>query len=295
MQELLSPKQVATSIGVSESSLKRWCDQGLITTEKTPGGHRRIHIRDVVRFLRQQDHPLVHPEALRLPTGAGRLAGAPADSRDSLITALETGDNASSRRLVIEHYLSGSSLLEICEQLLTPTLHMIGERWECGRTEVYQEHRACEALNRVLFELRGFLPLPGPDAPLAMGGTPPGDNYRLATLMVELILAEEGWNAVSLGSSLPLATLAAAARHHQPQLFWFSVSHTEDVDELVRGFDAFLAETPPTMQVVVGGRESQDLVAATLGRGASSGRLLTGGNLTTLRDTARRIRLSRSA
>ncbi len=295
MQELLSPKQVATSIGVSESSLKRWCDQGLIATERTPGGHRRIRVGEVVQFLRQQEHPLIHPEALRLPAGAGRQAGHPADSQNELLAALEAGDDGSLRRVVIEHYLSGASLLEICEQLLTPTLHRIGERWECGRTEVYQEHRACEALNRVLFELRGFLPPAGPDAPLAMGGTPPGDNYRLATLMVELVLAEEGWKAVSLGSSLPMATLAAAARHHLPQLFWFSVSHAADADELARGFEAFLAETPPTVSVIVGGRESQALVAAALNGDAASGRVQTGVDLTVLRDVARGIRMARSA
>jgi predicted site-specific integrase-resolvase len=29
---LLTPKQVARAIGVSESSLKRWCDKGVLPT-----------------------------------------------------------------------------------------------------------------------------------------------------------------------------------------------------------------------------------------------------------------------
>lgn len=285
MQELLSPKQVANSIGVSESSLKRWCDQGVITTEKTPGGHRRIRVREVVRFLREQSHPLVHPETLGLPTGTGRRTAPLEGSQGALLDTLEAGDHSGVRQVVLDHYLAGASLLELCERLLAPTLYAIGDRWECGATEVYQERRACESVNRVLFELRSFLPPADPLAPVAMGGSPPGDHYRLATLMVELVLAEEGWNATSLGSSLPFTTLAAAAQRHEPQLFWLSISYVHDADELTRGFAEFLRATPGTMPVVVGGRES--LVALT--DDTQRERVRTGANLTALREIARTI------
>ena len=65
--DLVSPKQVARAIGVSESSLKRWCDQGLIKTVRTAGGHRKMDIAEVLRYVREQDHKLVSPEILGLP------------------------------------------------------------------------------------------------------------------------------------------------------------------------------------------------------------------------------------
>lgn len=285
MQELLSPKQVATSIGVSESSLKRWCDQGVITTEKTPGGHRRIRVREVVRFLREQSHPLVSPETLGLPTGTGRRTAPLEGSQGALLDALEAGDHGGVRHVILDHYLAGASLLELCERLLAPTLHAIGDRWECGATEVYQERRACESISRALFELRSFLPPADPLAPRAMGGSPPGDHYRLATMMVELVLAEEGWNASSLGSSLPFATLATAAQRHEPQLFWLSISYAPDAEELSRGFTEFLKATPGAMPVVVGGRES----LAALTDDTHCERVHTGANLTALREIARTL------
>lgn len=254
MKELLSPKQVAASIGVSESSLKRWCDQGVINTERTPGGHRRIRIGEVIRFLREQQHPVVRPEVLGLPSGTGQGPRSIAKAKEALLEALASGHNDQSRRLVIDLFLSGNSVIRICEELVTPALHQIGEDWECGKLEIFQEHRACEILNRILYDLRSVLPPAERSAPIAIGGTPPGDNYRLATLMVELVLVDEGWDARSLGSSLPFETMAAAAHHHQPQLFWLSFSHVTDQALTRLEFVRFLESTPESMQVVVGGQ-----------------------------------------
>ena len=286
MKELLSPKQVATSIGVSESSLKRWCDQGVITTERTPGGHRRIRIGEVMRFLRAQQHPLVRPEVLGLPVGTGQPRSV-AKANDALLTAMESGDADQSRRLVLDMFLSGASVVRICEELVTPALHALGKGWECGDLEVYQEHRACEMLNRVLYDLRTVLPPPEPTAPVAIGGTPPGDNYRLATLMVEMVLANEGWNAISLGSSLPFETMAAAAQHHEPSLFWLSFSHITDEAQIEEGFRKFLATTPESMHVVIGGQESAAAWLATLADGE---RVLHCDDLQHLRKTVSALR-----
>lgn len=64
---LVSSRQVAAALGVSESSVKRWCDQGALAGVKTPGGHRRFETAEVLRFAREAGHPLRDPTAL----GAG--------------------------------------------------------------------------------------------------------------------------------------------------------------------------------------------------------------------------------
>ncbi|REJ65407.1 MAG: helix-turn-helix domain-containing protein [Planctomycetota bacterium] len=50
MNDLLTPKQVARAISISESSIKRWCDRGAIATQYTPGGHRRIPLSGLLEF-----------------------------------------------------------------------------------------------------------------------------------------------------------------------------------------------------------------------------------------------------
>ena len=74
MKTQVSPKQLARAIQVSESSIKRWCDQGAISTVRTAGGHRRIDMTDVMRFLRDHRYAIVRPEVLGLPAPDGRAS-----------------------------------------------------------------------------------------------------------------------------------------------------------------------------------------------------------------------------
>ncbi|MEM9791075.1 MAG: MerR family DNA-binding transcriptional regulator [Planctomycetota bacterium] len=67
MRNVLSPKEVALAIGVSESSLKRWADAGRIRVRRTAGGHRRIAIQEAIRFARYYGFPVVRPDILYLP------------------------------------------------------------------------------------------------------------------------------------------------------------------------------------------------------------------------------------
>jgi len=76
LKDLLSPKEFAEAIGVSQSSIKRWTDEGRIEAARTAGGHRRIPIAEAVRFVRETGASVVQPQALGLPgsprVGRGR-------------------------------------------------------------------------------------------------------------------------------------------------------------------------------------------------------------------------------
>lgn len=67
------------------------------------------------------------------------------------------------------------------------------------------------------------------EAPLAVGGTLECDPYRRPTAMIEIVLRERGWQATSLGTQLPAATLAEAVRDNRPRLLWVSVSCIESI------------------------------------------------------------------
>ncbi len=253
MSDLLTPKQVARAIDVSESSIKRWCDKGIIETQYTAGGHRRITMAGVLKFIRSGRYRLVHPEALGLPPTSGRTSRVVARGCEQMTTALLSGDEPSCRQIVIDMYLAEHSISVICDDVLAAAFKTIGQQWSCGEAEVYQERRGCEIALRVLHELRTWLPLPPTSAPLAIGGASSGDQYNLGTTMVELVLRDAGWHAVSLGDNLPLATLGAAIREQRPRLFWLSCSHIENEAEFLAGYEQLYAEFGMEVAFVVGG------------------------------------------
>jgi excisionase family DNA binding protein len=256
MRDLVTPKQVARAIGVSESSLKRWCDQGLIPTVRTAGGHRRLAMPQVMRFLKQRGHRLVDPAVIGLPpttTGAGdrTLERGLARLRDALVA----GQEDLARQVVLDLYLARHRLSAICDQVMTPAFHDIGRLWGCGDVAIYQERRACEISLRLLHELARLIVPPGPHAPPAIGGTLEGDPYLLATTMAELVLCDNGWRARSLGNMLPAETIQQAIRDTRPRLVWLSVSAIDDPVKFVEAAAAIFETTRKQgAALAVGGR-----------------------------------------
>ena len=260
MENLLTPRQVARAMKVSESSIKRWCDKGVIETQYTAGGHRRITISGLLEFVRSGKRRLVHPEALNLPATTGQTAPVIGRARKEFVETLIAGDGARSRQIAIDLFLAEHAMSAICDDVFAAAFEEIGRRWSQGCAEVYQERRGCEVMLRVLHDLRKLLPAPPQDAPLAIGGTPAGDQYSLGTAMVELVLHDGKWNAISLGDNLPFETLAAAIGAHRPRLFWLSCSHITDEATFLRDYGQLYDQFGMDVPFVVGGSALTDKI-----------------------------------
>ena len=253
MRDLVTPKQIARAINVSESSVKRWCDKGLIPTEYTAGGHRRVTRPALAAFLRGGKHQLVHPEALGLPATSGQTVRVVQRGRDQMVAALLAGDESRCQQLALDLYLAEHRVSVICDDVFAAAFREIGNQWACGEAEIYQERRGCEITLRALHELRSLLPSPAENAPLAIGGATSGDQYNLSTTMAELVLRDAGWNAVSLGDNLPFSTIAAAIREHRPRVFWLSCSYIADEPAFLSAYDDLYQEFGADVVFVVGG------------------------------------------
>ena len=253
--QALSPKQVARAIGVSEASLKRWCDKGLLPSVRTAGGHRRLPLSGVMEFLRQSGHALVRPEILGLPSNTGKGEATLERAREPVRSALEEGDEEAFSRVVLDLFLASHPASAICDKVIAPALHEIGDRWQHGKVQIYEERRATETCMRTLRHLRRLLPPPRDGAPIAIGGTLSGDSYAIPTTMVELSLREAGWNAEFYGTNLPPASLSRALERVRPQLLWLSVSAIARPEELVSDFATVYSKALSLgIPLVVGGQ-----------------------------------------
>ena len=255
MSDSYSPKQIARALEVSESSVKRWCDRGLIDFQKTAGGHRRVVLGELIRFLKEQRKSIVRPQLLGLPPARESQPRSYAGSAELFTESLITGDIDICRQIIFDLFLAEFSVSKICDEFIAAAMEEIGVRWECREVEVFQERRGCEIVLSVLHELRRLLPPPALERPVAIGATVEGDHYGLGTSMAELVLRDAGWNAVSLGCNLPYATLASAIRQQRPRLFWLSCSHLLNREDFLANYALLHEEFGLDVAFVVGGRE----------------------------------------
>jgi excisionase family DNA binding protein len=256
MEHSLSPKDFAAAIGVSESSVKRWADDGSIRVSRTAGGHRRISFSEAFRFIRRSGAGIVRPELLGLPA-AGAAAGAGPTGDDFIVQALRGGDLAMARSALAGRYLAGASIGALLDGPMTATLHEVGEAWKQGPKGIHLEHRVTDACLHSLNFLRSVLPAPAADAPVALGCAPAGDPYQVPTLMAAVVLAAEGWREINLGPNLPADALRSAVAEHEPRLVWISFTAPEAAKHAVRQLERVeTAVRAAGAELAIGGRSA---------------------------------------
>ncbi len=267
MRSTLSPRDLATAIGVSESSIKRWADDGLLAVARTAGGHRRISRAEAIRFIRDQRLHVADPVPLGLPeiTGAVAVSGGPAHpDAGQLFDLLSRGESGLARGLILSVYLQGSSIAEICDQWIAPAMHQLGELWKHSDRGVYIEHRATDVCIHALNQFRSILAEPRPEAPAAVGGAPAGDIYLIPSLAAAIVLASEGFRAVNLGPDTPLNAIESAVTEYRPRVAWLSIStmptNPNEFAGAIETLDAHLAQRG--VKFIIGGRCARQIRSA---------------------------------
>lgn len=225
MKPIISPKELAAAIGVSESSCKRWADDGLIRTSRTAGGHRRIPIGEAIRFIRAMKAPVIRPDALGLD---GMAAGAEAaasseEANDRFFTFLEQGRGHDARGLLISLYLAGQSVAEIGDGPVRSAMERLGAMWRHDPAGVFVEHRGTDTCILAIQHLRALAQSHEPKL-LALGGAPSGDPYMVPSLLVAATLEAEGFLVSNLGPDTPAETFRVAVERNRPNLVWVSFS-----------------------------------------------------------------------
>ena len=212
--DLFSTREVAAALAVSESSVRRWCDQGKLKSVRTAGGHRKLPMESILQFVRATGHAVVRSDILGI--AHCRRESDLAVVATELAAGLKTDDAVLCHRLITSAYAEGRSVVEICDELIGPAMSAIGDAWESGEIGVDQERRSCQIVLKALVEIENHLPVASADAPTALGGTPEGDFAQIGTKMAELVLRDSGWNARQIGAGMPLRSLPPPAGANRP-------------------------------------------------------------------------------
>ena len=235
MDRFVSPKEMAQAIGVSESSLKRWVDNGLLEVSRTAGGHRRIPVSSAVQFIRNRGHSLVRPEVLGFtPALASSDEAFLGKSPEYTLTELlKSGKLLEARSLIFSLFMEGMSVAEIADGPICHALEEIGTIWHNDERGIIIEHRSVECCIYSLNILRGLIDFRRDSSQLkALGCSLEGDPYLLPSLLTSIVLIENEFDATNLGPDLPLEILRGEVNRMRPDLVWLSVTAMPNVPDL---------------------------------------------------------------
>lgn len=263
MESVFTPRQVATALGVSESTIKRWVDSGRLRATRTLGGHRKLPLGAVVSFARATGQQFKDPELLGLASKISCID--PEALQTDLFNRLIEGDEPATRNILVGLYQNGLPIAEIGDRLLSPVFRQIGRYWADGELDVHHERRACTAVLAVLHEIRQWIAPPEASAPLALCASPAPDFAQTPLWLLELTLLNAGWNAAAAGASLPLDQIHSAVRLHRPRLVCLTATHVEDLPAFVNEVNEVLAEELlANVSLVIGGCAVEHAAAKSL-------------------------------
>jgi excisionase family DNA binding protein len=240
--DVISTRQVAELLAVSEATVKRWADAGTIRCFRTPGRHRKFRMADVADFLREHrydalsgtiDAPDGEPTpaaALRHATALGPRAATNAAAALESVPAGPSAAEAVTRfrdlclagdpdavvSLLAEERLKGRTLVEIFDQVATPALHDIGDRWARGVLTVSQEHIASQTVIDAMARIRPLLERGPLNRGRAMLACPGDEQHDIAARMASLLLHGAGYKPLLLGARTPAGDLSLMVLGERP-------------------------------------------------------------------------------
>ena len=224
----LTTKDVAGLLLVSEATVKRWADSGLLLPEKTVGGHRRFSIQSVARLRREQGiAPAVLSPAKRTGT---KIVSRRLPSAESFSELLLSDNEAEAAAQLIDAYLQNHALVAIFDETATNAMHRVGNLWFNGTITIADEHLATRVMLGALQKLRGIVV---PEHATGLRGVTcgiEGDLHELPVHMAEIILESEGWDISNLGPNTPLFTLRDLVARKKPDLVCISARSIVDLD-----------------------------------------------------------------
>lgn len=233
MSASLTTKEVARLLRVSEATVKRWADDGLLHSNKTAGGHRRFSAHAIASLRREKGiGPVSVPPR---PRKKGRAPNIRASA--SLTELLLRGDEKEVTAVLINAYMEGQSLNALFDQTITEAMHRVGELWFKGTITVADEHLATRVLLSALQQLRTVVVPAAPAGLNAICCGIEGDLHELPVHLAEIILESEGWDVKNLGANTPLFALRDMVTGQRPQLVCISARTVADLDRTASEFD----------------------------------------------------------
>src|SRR5574343_122227 len=266
---------VERDTGLSKDVLRMWERRyGFPVPERDANGERLYpaeqveRLRLIKRLMDQGHRPgkLITAPADELAALAPRrpretcvgLPAGTAESLEELLDHIRRHDGPGFQQ-AMQQRLVRQGLQAFVQDTVAPLTRQIGEAWEDGSIEVFEEHLFTELTKRLLRQ--AIATLPASRRPRVLLTSVPDEQHVLGLLMVEALLALEGAECIPLGTQMPLLDIGRAAEAHAANIvaLSFSIAFPQrQIGGLVQHLRQIL---PPTVALWVGGGGIRRLAA----------------------------------
>lgn len=153
-----------------------------------------------------------------------RMAEVPArhEALDELLALIKKHDVVAYQQAMLQR-LARQGLQRFVQDTVAPLTQQVGEHWENGSFEVFEEHLFTELTKRLLRQAIATLP-GGSLRPRVLLTSVPDEAHVLGLLMVESIFALEGAECIPLGTQMPVQEITRAAAAHHADIVALSFS-----------------------------------------------------------------------
>lgn len=228
MQEIsFTIAAVERDVGLSKDVLRVWERRYGFPMPHRDAHGERVYPADQVQRLRlikrlmDQGHRpgrllAATPEELELSLSTARRKGpggsGAADTPGHLAELLKLlcSHDAAAYLLALQQRLARQGLRLFVQDTVAPLGALIGQAWEQGRLQVFEEHLFTELTVRTLRQ--AIAAVPGGSAPRVLLTTLPDEPHAMGLLMVEALLALDGAHCTSLGTQTPIVEIGQAAQ-----------------------------------------------------------------------------------
>jgi methanogenic corrinoid protein MtbC1 len=172
--------------------------------------------------------------------------------RQEYMDALMARDSHHARAVVQRALEQGADPADLALDVLSPTLHEFGARWEHGDVSIAQEHYATGVTEGVMALLAARMRRPPLGGRLAVIACPPGERHGLPARMLGDFLEAAGWEVIVAGADVPARDLLELVADEQPDVVCLSVTMPARIEQAFELLGALGTVEPPPFLAVGG-------------------------------------------
>ncbi|ODN30728.1 cobalamin B12-binding domain-containing protein [Fervidobacterium thailandense] len=183
--------------------------------------------------------------------------------QETFLNALLSFDKSGAYDLVRRMIDGGMNLIDIYENIFTPSLWEIGYLWQTNRLSIVVEHYSSAVIEFIMSELYGrFVPL-NVKGPKVLVTCPRSERHAIGARMFADALELDGFNVDFLGADTPETELGSYLQNQRVTLICISVTlgtRLLEVLEMIRAIKSF----KPSLPIIVGGQGARVLLGIDL-------------------------------